>query len=97
MKISIDTLDEIIAVLRKTRDDIVELAFTEKYDEETRNYLKLMLIDFLSLEEQAQHVKNASGDSRKVLHLQIRNLRTSMQSNLGHLATFYKLYIETTS
>lgn len=94
MKISPDTIDEIIARLRETRNDVMELAFTQQYDEEARKYLKLMLIDFLSIEDQANHLKNATGDSRSVLQMQIRNLRTSMESNLNHLATFYQMYIE---
>ncbi|MDY0404434.1 hypothetical protein P5G51_002495 [Virgibacillus sp. 179-BFC.A HS] len=92
MNITRDKLDMIDMQLRQTSHSLIELGFTQNYHDEARKYLKLMLMDFLAVQDQVEHLKHATNDSRKVLKLQMRNLQMTMASNFDHMVTFYKLY-----
>ncbi|MFG6494951.1 hypothetical protein P8610_06295 [Fictibacillus sp. UD] len=79
--ISKDSLDRMLAEVRESREIILLLAFEENYNISTKSYLKMLLDQTLSLEEEIQTVQQSNMNTRKTLDRQFRNLHVHYISN----------------
>lgn len=72
----------------------MDLAFSEDYDNQTKEYLKLTLEDCLDLEREIENLTHPTFDSRKVITLRLGNLQGEWMTNFNNLGTFYEEYKE---
>ncbi|QQZ09076.1 hypothetical protein [Heyndrickxia vini] len=87
-----DQLNTMLNEVKETKDILIELAFREKYSQETKEYLKMALVTCLSLENEIVELKNSKFHSRSTLNRQIRNLHMSFIRSFDMFTTFYKEY-----
>lgn len=92
VKISQQDLDLTLFELKQIRDTLMDLAFSEKYDNETKEYLKLTLKSCLGLEEEIESLMDPTFDSRKVIKIRLSNLHGGLMANFNDLVTFYEEY-----
>lgn len=92
VKVSQQDLDITLFELKQITETLMDLAFSEDYDNETKEYLKLTLKSCLSLEEEIESLINPTFDSRKVIKTRISNLHGGLMANFNYLVTFYEQY-----
>lgn len=80
--------------LKQITNILIDLVFSENYDIETKEYLKLTLKDWLELEKEIKDLMDPTFNSRNVIKLRISNLQRGLMANFDNLATFYKEYKE---
>lgn len=91
--ISKSALDRMLVEVKEAREVILLLAFEEDYNTSTKTYLKMLLDQTLTLEEEIRTVQQSNLYTRKTLDLQLRNLHVSHISNFQMLAAFLEEYI----
>jgi hypothetical protein len=92
--ISKDELDRMLFEVKEARKVILLLPFEENYSMSTKSYLKMLVDQTLSLEEEIHELQHSTNHSRKTLDRQLRNLHVSFISNFQLLVTFYEVYME---
>lgn len=88
-----EQLDNHLFELREARKLIIELAFSEEYSKNVKEYLKMLLEDNLFLEEALLDMKHSSFDSRKTLHRRYRNIHRGYIKNFDIFNSFYRVYL----
>lgn len=85
-------LDTMLFEVKAVRSTIIDLAFREDYDAETREYLRVVLLSCIGIEESIERLKDSTFHSKKTLKRQFHNLRVELMSNFDHFSTFYRQY-----
>lgn len=90
--LSKDALDRMLVEVREAREVILLLSFEQDYNTSTKTYLKMLLDQTLSLEEEIRTVQQSNLHTRKTLDRQLSNLHVSHISNFLMLSAFFEEY-----
>lgn len=76
----------------ETRKRLLDLTFSEKYDENTKNYLQLLVESLIEMESYIQKAELTDSYSKGELEQVLNKLQMYFYSSLKHFNSFYNSY-----
>lgn len=76
----------------ETRNTLLDLTFSEEYDENTKNYLQLLLESFIKLEIYIQNAELTDTYTQRELENIFNKLQMHFYSSLKYFNSFYNSY-----
>ncbi|MCF6138812.1 hypothetical protein [Pseudalkalibacillus berkeleyi] len=93
-KMTKSKLETIHFEVKEAKQILIELAFKESYDQDSKTLLRTLLESTLYIEENILYIINSDNHSRAESKNLLGNLHMSFVANFDHLTTFYDRYLE---